>query len=170
MVQNKILNNFSSSILDFIKLLLDNKVLTSALFSWILAQFLKIIIEILSKRKKFRAKELIFRALFGTGGMPSSHSATVTAVAVSIGFQDGFNSSIFAFAVVLLIIVIRDATGVRQSAGKQAEAINKILSLQNKKNKTFHDKVKEVRGHTPLETFIGVIVGILVSLGMYLID
>lgn len=152
-----------------IKLLLSNKVLASALFSWVIAQILKISIE-LFKKNKLKTKEFIFRVLFGTGGMPSSHSSTISAVAVSIGIKEGFDSSIFAFAVVLVIIVIRDATGVRLSAGRQAEAINTLFEMQSKENNTAYTKVKEVRGHTPLETFVGVIVGMLVSLGMYLID
>ncbi len=144
-------------------------VLFSALFSWIIAQFLKIIIEIM-KKAKIRTNDFVLRAIFGTGGMPSSHSATISAVALSIGLKEGFNSSIFAFAVVLVIIVIRDATGVRFSAGKQAEVINKILAEKNEKYNLPYDKIKEVRGHTPLESFVGALVGVLVSLGMYLID
>lgn len=143
-------------------------ILSSALFSWIIVQFLKILIEMMRK-KDIRTKDFILRALFGTGGMPSSHSATISAVALSIGLKEGFNSSIFAFAVVLVIIVIRDATGVRFSAGKQAEALNKILAYHNKEFKIPYDRIKEVRGHTPLESFVGAVVGILVSLGMYLI-
>ena len=76
-------------------------ILSSALFSWIIVQFLKILIEMMRK-KDIRTKDFILRALFGTGGMPSSHSATISAVALSIGLKEGFNSSIFAFAVVLL--------------------------------------------------------------------
>lgn len=144
-------------------------ILSSALFSWIIAQLLKIIIEIM-KKKKFKSKDFVLRAFFGTGGMPSSHSATICAVALSIGLREGFSSSLFAFAVVLVIITIRDATGVRFSTGKNAEAINKILALQHKKYNIPYERIKEVRGHTPLESFVGAIVGILVSLGMYLLD
>lgn len=144
-------------------------ILFSALFSWIIAQFLKIIIEIMKKRK-MRTNDFVLRAFFGTGGMPSSHSATICAVALSIGLKEGFNSALFAFAFVLVIIVIRDATGVRFSAGRQAEVINKILADKNKKFNLPFDKIKEVRGHTPLESFVGALVGILVSLGMFLID
>ena len=156
--------------MDFFEIIIKEYIiLSSALFSWIITQFLKILIEIM-RRKDLRAKDFILRVLFGTGGMPSSHSATISAVALSIGLKEGFNSSIFAFAVVMVIIVIRDATGVRFSAGKQAEAINKILAYHHKEFKTPFEKVKEVRGHTPLESFVGAIVGILVSLGMYFID
>jgi acid phosphatase family membrane protein YuiD len=156
--------------LSFFEILIKEYIiLSSALFSWIIAQFLKIIIEI-TRKKDLRTKDFILRALFGTGGMPSSHSATISAVALSIGLREGFNSSIFAFSVVMVIIVIRDATGVRFSAGKQAEALNKILSHHQNEYKIPFDRVKEVRGHTPLESFVGAIVGVLVSLGMYFID
>ena len=154
--------------MDFFKPILSNSILFCTLSSWLIAQFLKIIIELLNK-KKMKTKDLIFRALFGTGGMPSSHSAAISSVAVSIGMKEGFDSPLFAFALLMVIIIIRDATGVRLSAGKQAEAINKILTKIHLTDKMPYSKVKEVRGHTPLETFVGAIIGILVSLGMYLI-
>jgi uncharacterized protein len=155
--------------LNIITDLLSNTALISALFSWFIAQFLKIIIEIVSN-KKFTTKDLILRAILGTGGMPSSHSATITAVALSIGMKEGFNTSIFALAFILVFIVIRDATGVRLSAGRQATAINQIIEEMYSRYNISYKKVKEVRGHTPLECFIGIIVGLLVSLGIYLID
>lgn len=149
------------------KLLISNKVLISALLSWAMAQFLKILIEII-KKDKLKTKDFILRAIFGTGGMPSSHSASITAVAVSIGFETGFNSPLFALAIVLVIIVIRDATGVRLSAGRQASTLNQIIK-KIQENEDFDIKeVKEVRGHTFLECFIGLLVGALVSLGIYL--
>lgn len=154
--------------MDIFKPFLSNSILFCALYSWVLAQFLKIIIELI-KKNKLKTKDFIFRVIFGTGGMPSSHSATIVSVATSIGIREGFNSSLFALAVVMVIIIIRDATGVRLSAGKQAEAINKLLAVQYKNHKIPFNRVKEVRGHTPLETFVGALIGILVSLGMNLI-
>ena len=155
--------------MNIIKDVISNSVLLSALFSWFIAQFLKIIIEIINNRK-FTTRDFIFRAILGTGGMPSSHSASVTAIAVSIGMKEGFNTSIFAMAFVLVIIVIRDATGVRLSAGRQAGAINQIQEELYSRYNVSYKKVKEVRGHTPLECFVGVFVGLLVSLGIYLLD
>jgi uncharacterized protein len=154
--------------LNIINALFSNKVLFSALFSWFLAQFVKIVIEIFRKNK-LNAKDFIFRALFGTGGMPSSHSASITSVAISIGISEGFNSSIFALSAVLLFIVIRDATGVRLSSGRQATAINQIMEEMYTRYNISYKKVKEVRGHTALECFVGIIIGLLVSLGIYLI-
>jgi uncharacterized protein len=154
---------------DIFKSLLSNKALIGSLLSWFIAQFLKIIIEIL-KRNKLSTKDFILKALFSTGGMPSSHSATITSIAVSIGIQDGVSSPLFALAVVLVIVIIRDATGVRLSSGRQAEAINQLLELHYKELNIQYKKVKEVKGHTPLETFVGAIVGILVTFGIYFID
>ncbi len=154
--------------MEALKSLISNKVLISALFSWFMAQFLKIIIEIFT-RNKLKTKDFILRAIFGTGGMPSSHSASITAVAVSIGFETGFSSPLFALAIVLVIIVIRDATGVRLSSGRQASTINQIIEKIKEKEDFNIKEVKEVRGHTPLECFIGLLVGLLVSLGIYLI-
>lgn len=136
-----------------------------AIISWFIAQLIKIIIEI-SKKNKFKTKDFLFRALFGTGGMPSSHSATVTALAVGIGIKEGITSPLFALAFVFTFIVIRDASGVRFAAGKQAHAINQIISNLSSTEKI--SKVKEVRGHTPLECFVGILIGLLVSLGIFL--
>lgn len=146
--------------------LFSNQYLVSAVISWFLAQFIKIIIEI-TKKDRLQTKNLISRALFGTGGMPSSHSATVTAIAVGIGIKEGFQSSLFAFAFIFVFIVVRDATGVRLSAGKQAQAINQILLHSNVTGEKI-PKIKEIKGHTPLECFVGVLIGLLVSLGIFL--
>lgn len=154
--------------MDLIKSLVANNVLLSALYSWFIAQFLKVTIEIV-KKNKFKTKDFIFRALMGTGGMPSSHSASITSVAISIGITSGFDSPLFALAAVFLFIVIRDATGVRLSTGKQAQAINLIMEELYNRYNIDYKKIKEVRGHTALECFVGVIIGIFVSLGMYLL-
>lgn len=148
--------------------ILSNQILISAFISWFFAQFLKIIIELL-KRKKYKTKDFILRALFGTGGMPSSHSASVTAIAVSTGVKTGFDSPLFALAFIFVFIVIRDATGVRLSSGRQAEALNRVIDVVSKSEATELTKIKEVKGHTPLECFVGVLIGLLVSLGFFLL-
>lgn len=149
--------------------LLDNKVLICALLSWFTAQFLKVLIEVLTHKGINTKEDFFIRALIGTGGMPSSHSATIASVTIAIGIKEHLNSSLFALAIVMAIIVIRDATGVRLSAGKQAEAINKILENQYKTHGIKYEKIKEIRGHTPLETFVGLLVGTMVALGVFLI-
>jgi acid phosphatase family membrane protein YuiD len=98
--------------------------------------------------------------------MPSSHTATVTAVTVGIAFEHGVTSSIFAFACIFTFVTIRDATGVRLSAGHQAHCINQIISSIPECDKI--KKVKEVRGHTVIQCFVGMLIGLLVSLGMFL--
>lgn len=154
--------------MEILKDFISNQYLTSAIISWFMAQFVKILIEI-TKKDKLKTKDFILRALFGTGGMPSSHSATVTAIAVGIGIKEGFHSSLFAFSFIMVLIVIRDATGVRLSAGKQAHVINQILATAvNNGNETKIARIKEIKGHTPLECFVGVLIGLIVSLGFFL--
>lgn len=143
----------------------SNTALISALFSWFIAQFLKIIIDIV-KRNKIKTKDFIFRALLGTGGMPSSHSATITSVTISIGIASGYASPVFALSFVLMIIIIRDASGVRLSSGKQAQILNELQELMYKKYDINYKKIKVVKGHTALECFVGAIVGALVAFGM----
>lgn len=150
--------------MEILKDLIGNTFFLSAVISWFFAQFIKIIVEIL-KKHKFGTRDFILRAVFGTGGMPSSHSASVTGVAISIGIQQGFDSALFAFAILFVFIVIRDATGVRFSAGKQAEAINKLLERDTSTSDI--EKLKAVRGHTPLECFVGVMIGVMVALAVY---
>lgn len=114
--------------------------------------------------------------LFSTGGMPSSHSAAVTALATSIGISDGFDSHLFAICVVFSIIVMYDATGVRRQAGMQAVVLNQLVhdfnevveSLKTMKNRTpieNRTRLKELLGHQPIEVFVGAWFGIFVALG-----
>ena len=153
--------------------ILNNKVLVCAFFSWFFAQFIKIIIALVQK-KHIRKKDFVLRALFGTGGMPSSHSASVASLSLAIGIQEGFDTAIFALSLLLVFIVARDATGVRLSSGQQATTINDILKKINADNKDNPNQkqikpVKEVNGHTPLECFVGLVVGIFVTLCVYFI-
>ena len=155
---------------DFINGLFSNNVLMSGLFSWFFAQFVKILVEIFSfnvKKVHFNSKEFIKKTFFETGGMPSSHSATISAMSVSIAISNGIRSPIFALSLVLVFIVIRDATGVRLSSGKQGQLINQLIDLfySDKGIK----KIKEVKGHTPIECFIGIIIGVLIALGVNLL-
>lgn len=150
--------------MDLTQIISKYAIIYSALLSWFMAQFLKMCIEIF-KRKRLKKTDFVLRAVFGTGGMPSSHSASITAVAVSIGIKEGFTSSLFALAFIIVFIVIRDATGVRLSSGKQAEMMNRIIDQVCGENEEIR-KIKEVKGHTPLECFVGVLIGLLVSLGI----
>ena len=101
--------------------LISNKVVIAAFLSWLLGQGLKFPLEYLLN------KRWDWTIMFSTGGLPSAHSAVVTAVALSIGLIDGFGTSLFALAAATGLIVIYDAAGVRRQAGFHAERINKIM-------------------------------------------
>ena len=138
--------------------LLQNRVLIAAIAAWVIGQFLKFPLEyILNKRWNWGI-------MFGSGGLPSSHSALVTAVALSIGFQDGFDTSLFALAVAIGMIVIYDAAGVRRQAGIHAERINEIMKNFIESRHFPEEGLKEMLGHTPFEVITGVLLGVLISL------
>jgi acid phosphatase family membrane protein YuiD len=108
------------------------------------------------------------KALFiSTGGMPSSHSAFVSSLTLSIGLREGFGTSLFAVSTVIMMVVMFDAAGVRRAAGKQAEAINFLFSKLETQGVKFDKKLKELLGHSPLEVFAGAILGIIVALAAY---
>ena len=131
--------------------------------AWLLAQFLKIFTGFF-KEQKFTLKALFF----GTGGMPSSHTATVAALATACAIGEGFNSAIFAIAVVLAIIVMIDATGVRRETGKQSRALNIIVEELFKSNdiKALDTHFKELIGHTPLQVVFGFITGVAAAIAL----
>ncbi len=138
----------------------QNQVLWCAVTAWFVAQALKIPTHWLIE------KELDWGRFFGSGGMPSSHSAFVMALALMVGATEGFNSAAFAISVVLAAIVMYDASGVRRETGLQAQVINEIL------RKVFVDgqpiseaELKELVGHTRVEVAGGFIVGVLTALG-----
>ena len=135
--------------------LVNNKLLFWSLVSCLSAQILKIVFNF------FSAGELRYGIIFETGGMPSSHSALMTAISSGLGMDLGFDNSIFALAVGVSLIVMYDASGVRRSAGLNAKEINKL-------SKSFDEKstlnLKETLGHSKLEVFVGSITGPLISL------
>ena len=99
--------------------------------------------------------------LWSTGGMPSSHSALVSALAISIGINAGFGSPIFAVALALAIVVMYDAAGVRQAAGKQAQKINRIVEELLSGHSLNDERLRELLGHTPFQVTVGAVVGAL---------
>jgi acid phosphatase family membrane protein YuiD len=140
--------------------LFDNFVLWTALSAWVLAQILKTPVHYLRTRKWDWA--LLLRA----GGMPSSHSALVAAAAHAVGLYFGFDTPLFGVAVVLAVIVIYDATGVRRQAGKHAERINAIIENLASGKPHWHEtqeELKEVLGHTPMEAIAGMLLGIFIA-------
>jgi acid phosphatase family membrane protein YuiD len=141
--------------------IINNDVLVVSLGSWLVAQLIKIVINAIVN-KKFDIERL-----FGDGGMPSGHSATVTAMALMAGFRVGFDSPFFGVAMVFAIVVMHDATGVRQEAGKHARSIIELTDLFNEyllehDDKVKLDKLKTLVGHTPLQVVCGAGVGIFV--------
>jgi len=133
----------------------NNQILFWSLIGCITAQLLKIIFNLVLN------KELKFGIIFETGGMPSSHSALITGVTSGIGWDLGFNSSIFALSVCISLIIMYDASGIRRSAGLQATQINKI---SKELNDTTLVHLKETLGHTKTEVIVGAIIGPLVVL------
>jgi uncharacterized protein len=100
-----------------------------------------------------------FRRLVGTGGMPSSHAASVTALSVAVGIEQGWNSTMFGLAAYLSLVVMYDATGIRRAAGRQAQILNKMLEELKDYHKLHGERLKELLGHTPLEVLVGAAYG-----------
>ncbi|MDZ8054244.1 MAG: divergent PAP2 family protein [Aulosira sp. ZfuVER01] len=139
--------------------ILDNRVLLVALVACLIAQALKLVIELVKNRK------LNVRVLVTTGGMPSAHSALVTSLATGVGQTLGWASPDFALATVFAIIVMYDAAGVRQAAGKQARILNQMIDeLFDDKHDFSQDRLKELLGHTPVQVIAGSALGITISL------
>ena len=143
--------------------LVSNKILIGSLSAWVVAQVLKTILYA-AINKTFDIKRL-----FGDGGMPSGHSATVTSMAISCGLVYGFDSGIFAIAAIVAIIVMHDATGVRLETGKQAKIINELVEHLKDKRIPDEEKLKEFVGHTPLQVLCGAILGVIVAIIINLI-
>jgi len=142
---------------DFGKIL-DNRVLLVALVACLIAQLSKLAIELFKNRK------VNLRVLVTTGGMPSAHSALVTALASGIGQTIGWASPEFAIATTFAIIVMYDAAGVRQAAGKQARILNQMIDELFRENHQFNeDRLKELLGHTPVQVIVGSALGVTIS-------
>jgi acid phosphatase family membrane protein YuiD len=136
---------------------LANQVLIAALVAWALAQIIKLPLEYLQTRR------WNWSLLFRPGGMPSSHSALIAAVAHANGLYMGFDSPIFALSVAIAMIVIYDATGIRRQAGKHAEIINAMINDLAMGHPLREEQLREVLGHTPLEALGGTLLGIVIA-------
>ena len=146
----------------FLREMLINKILMSAIIGWGVAQILKTIIHL------WFTREFVAERLFGSGGMPSSHSATVCALATTIGMEYGGGSFQFAIAMIFAIIVMYDAIGVRREAGNQAKVLNEMMEvfMSMGSHMKAQDKLKEFVGHTPLQVLAGAILGVLVAIAV----
>lgn len=147
-----------------LKDLIQNYLLISAGVAWLAAQILKVFTGVFRERRFS-----VISLLTGTGGMPSSHSACVTALATSSGLYYGFGSAAFAISTILAMVVMRDASGVRREAGKQAKVLNQIIQelFTTSDGKTFQSDLKELLGHTPLQVFVGAALGIMVAIALW---
>lgn len=141
--------------------LLNNRIFWVCVMAWFVAQAAKVLLTLALERR------LDLRRFFGLGGMPSSHSAVVTALAVGVGIRSGFNSTLFAIACVLAVITMTDAAGVRRAAGRQAAMINKIVQdmIQNGGDLP-NETLKELLGHTPLQVLVGALLGAVIAILM----
>ncbi len=139
--------------------LFSNKALLCALAAWAISQAIKGLICGLWYH------EWTVDDFLGSGGMPSSHSAAVTALAMTIGFREGFASSLFAISMLFAIVVMYDAAGVRRETGKQGKIINEMMNTVKTDDLPLIPKeLKEKIGHTPLEVIAGFFMGLLCSL------
>ena len=143
---------------DFFDEVFSNRILIAGALGWLTAQVLKTIIFAITNHG------LNWSRLVGDGGMPSGHSATVTAIAVSCGMELGFDSPIFAVACFMAIIVMHDAMGVRRETGKQSQVLNHLVEVVYAKNLTPEEKLKELVGHTPLQVFFGFLLGLCIAI------
>ena len=136
----------------------DYKYIIVPFLVWFGIQLFKFIYDLI-KSKKFN-----FKKLMQAGGMPSSHSGVVVSLTTMIGKAEGFDSNIFALALIFALVVMYDAAGVRRAAGKQAKLLNRIIETPGLTNVQVQEKLVEVLGHTPIQVFVGAFLGIIVGL------
>lgn len=125
---------------------------------WIAIQSFKVMYD-LAVTKKFN-----FKRIMGAGGMPSSHSAVVAGLATLVGKYQGVDTPIFAVAFIMAIVVMYDACGVRRAAGKQAALLNKLVETPGLTGIQVSERLVEVLGHTPIQVFVGALIGVVVGL------
>ena len=144
--------------MDFIHQIITNQVLWVPFCAWVLAQVLKLIIASITFRQ---AK---WSYLTTMGGMPSSHSTLACALATTVGIVEGVGSVVFAISVFFAMIVMYDATGVRQTVSKQSVMLNRILDELLKGKPDFDHRLRELIGHSVIEVTAGALLGIIFSI------
>lgn len=143
--------------MDIFKQIVTNKCLIIPLCVWFFIQIFKFLTDFVVNKK------INLKRLMGAGGMPSSHSAVVCSLSSSVGKIYGFDSGIFAIAIIMAFVVMYDAAGVRRAAGKQASILNKIIETPGLSTIQVQEKLVEVLGHTPVQVFVGAIIGFVVG-------
>ena len=137
--------------------LLANRIAQATLLAWAFAQILKVIYELLVKRR------LNLRLLTSASGMPSSHSSMVCALATGVALREGTASSLFVVALALALVVMYDAAGVRRAASIQARIINQMIDELFQGHPISETRLRELLGHTPIEVFAGAVLGIILA-------
>jgi acid phosphatase family membrane protein YuiD len=151
-----------------LRALFSNMIFLSSICSLCLAQILKSILFLVNRRNK-KSRELVEILIWRTGGMPSSHAALVSSLCTSIAFVKGIASDLFIFSFWFALVVLRDAMGVRRSAGLLAKALNNLGSQAAEKTGLDFHAVKEIQGHTPMEVVVGASLGIVIATGINLL-
>ena len=141
---------------------LNNQLLMSGIIGWLVAQFLKTVIDI-ALNQSFNPERLV-----GSGGMPSSHSSTMCALTTAAFIKYGAGSFEFAISFIMAMVVMYDAIGVRQETGKQAKLLNSLVfeNVLKLDAVLLQTKLKEYVGHTPLQVVAGAVLGIAIAIGM----
>lgn len=143
--------------------LLQNKALVAGLVAWLMAQVIKMPLNY------FYTRKWNWALLLTTGGMPSSHSSLMTGTVFAIGLYYGFDNPIFALGVAITMIVTYDAGGVRRQAGIHAQRINVLFGELLSGHPVSERDLREVLGHTPLEVMGGILLGLVIATGQWLI-
>jgi acid phosphatase family membrane protein YuiD len=140
--------------------LLANDVLGACLVAWLIAQFSKPVLHYAYTRR------VNLRYLVSAGGMPSSHSAVVVALATRVGIDSGVNSIVFALSAVFAAVVMYDAAGVRRAVSVQARILNRMLTEMLEAQRFNEEQLRELIGHTPFEVFVGALIGALSAISL----
>ncbi|MFR7873826.1 MAG: divergent PAP2 family protein [Christensenellales bacterium] len=136
----------------------DYRYIIVPFFTWVAIQIFKVIWDLVTT-KKFN-----FKRILGAGGMPSAHSAVVIALTTMIGRSQGTTSPMFGIALIFSLVVMYDATGVRREAGKQAHLLNEIINTPGLSQVQVKEKLVEALGHTPIQVFVGALVGFIIGM------
>lgn len=136
---------------------IQNKYIYIPFLTWFVIQLFKVIYDLITTKK------INFKRIIGAGGMPSAHSAIVMVLTTLVGREQGFNSSMFAVCLIFSGVVMYDAAGVRRAAGKQAALLNKIVDTPGLTGIQVQEKLVEVLGHTPIQVFVGALIGIIIG-------
>lgn len=144
-----------------IYLIFQNKIFMITATVWMVGQAIKIVVNLLY------GKKFDFRWILGTGGMPSSHAAGVTALSTACGLEYGFSSGVFALSAIFALVTMFDAQGVRRSTGQQAEILNKLVDDMYWHKRLDGGVIGAFVGHTPIQVLVGFVMGATLALFLY---